>query len=80
VQRPQRAGGDQRRAEDKGGAIGTKHPRGQCAGRAALQLNEDLFAARKFLTPPNRQVLSVQRVPTIVDRDDFKLLQTMGIM
>src|SRR5450755_3245260 len=68
----QGAGGDQRRTEDERGTIGTEHPRGQSARSTALQLDEDVFPIRKLLASLNRQALSVQRVPTIVDRDYFK--------
>jgi hypothetical protein len=65
----QRAGGDQWGADDEGGTSGAEHPRWQSAGSATFQLDDDVFAVWKFLALPNRQTLSVQRVPTIVDRD-----------
>ena len=47
---------------------------------ADRQLDEDDFAIWRSLAPPDRQALSVQRVPPIVDRDDFRLRKMMGIM
>jgi hypothetical protein len=39
-----------------------------------------MFTVWRLLAAPNRQALSVQRVPAIVDRDYFKLRKMMGIM
>ena len=77
---PQRAGGDQRRAQNEGSASGTKHPRGQRAGSAAFQLDENDFAAGGFLASMDWQALAVEGVPAIVDRYDFGLRKMMGIM
>src|SRR6266568_5176161 len=75
----QRVGGDQRRTDNEGGTSSTQHPRGQRAG-AALHLDEDDFAVGKFLASMDRQALSVEGVPAIVDRYDFGLRKMMGIM
>lgn len=80
AQLPQRAGGDQRRAQDEGSASGIEHPRGQRAGRAAFQLDENDFAVGRFLASMDRQALAVEGVPAIVDRYDFGLRKMMGIM
>lgn len=77
---PQRTGGDQRRAHDEGGTSGMEHPRGQRAGRAAFQLEENDFSAGRFLAPIDWQALAVEGVPSIVDRYDFGLPEMMGIM
>jgi hypothetical protein len=77
---PQGAGGDQWGTENEGGTSGTEHPRGQCAGSAAFQLDEDDFATGKSLAPMDPQAPSVEGVPAIVDRYDFGLPKMMGIM
>jgi len=76
----QRAGGDQRRTQDEGSASGTQHPGRQRAGSAALQPDENDFAAGRFLAPMDWQALAVEGVPAIVDRYDFGLRKMMGIM
>lgn len=77
---PQRGGGDLRRAHDEGGASGMEHPRGQRASRAAFQLEENDFAAVRFLASMDWQALAVEGVPSVVDRYDFGLPEMMGIM
>jgi hypothetical protein len=76
----QRAGGDQWRSEDEGNTLGAEHPRRQRAGSAAFQLDENDFAAGRFLAPMDWQALAVEGVPAIVDRYDFGLRKMMGIM
>ena len=76
----QRAGGDLRASENEGGTGGAEHPRGQCAGTTALQLDEDDLAAGRFLAPVDRQALSEEGVPAVVDRYDFGFGKMMGIM
>ena len=77
---PQRPRVDQWRTEDEGGTRGAEHPRRQRAGRAAFQPDEDDLAIWKFLASVDRQALSVEGVPTVVDRYDFKFRKMMGIM
>ena len=74
------AGGDQRRAHHEGGTSGMEHPRGQRASRAPFQLNENDFAAGRFLSPMDWQAPAVEGVPAIVDRYDFGWRKMMGIM
>jgi hypothetical protein len=76
----QRAGGDQRRAQDEGSASGIKHPRGQRASGAAFQLDENDVAAGNFLASVDRQALSVEGVPAVVDPYNFGFGKMMGIM
>jgi len=80
AQFPQRVGGDQRRTNDEGGARGAAHPRGQCADRAVLRLNEDDVAIGKSLALSNAQALSAKGMPAVVNRDYFELRKMMGIM
>jgi hypothetical protein len=80
AQFPQRADGNQRGTDDEGRASGTEHPRGQRAGSAAFQSDEDDFAVGRSLAPLDRQALTVEGVPAIVDRYDFVLPKMMGIM
>ena len=75
-----RAGGDQRRTEDKSSASGMEHPSRQRAGSAALQLDEDDFAGGAPLASMDRQALFVEGVPAVVDRYDFGFGKMMGIM
>lgn len=77
---PQRAGSDQWGTENEGGTSRMDHPRGQCAGSAAFQLDEDDFARGKFLASMDRQALAVEGVPAVVNRYDFSLRKMMGIM
>lgn len=76
----QRVNGNHRRTEHEGSTSGMEHPGGQGAGSAAFQLDEDDLAEAKLLAPIDRQALSVEGVPAIVDRYDFGFGKMMGIM